>query len=77
MPPYCETVVFLSVQWPLAPDDSRFIVDLKEILGLLVHPGPLQHVDHLTCEDFVRFDLDRGRRYDCYNLMGKVGGGGL
>lgn len=50
---YCEAVVFLSVQRPLAPDHACFIVYLKQILGLLVHAWSFQLVDHLTCEDLV------------------------
>lgn len=59
---YREGVVFLPVQWPLAPNDSRFIINLKEVLGLLVHPWSLQLVDHLPCKYFVRLDLDGQRR---------------
>ena len=76
MLPHREAPVSLSVQRPLAPDHPRYIIDLKQILGVLVHPRSLQLVDHLTCKDFVRFDLDRGRRYDCYNLRGRWKGGG-
>lgn len=54
--------MFLSVQWPLAPNDSRFIINLKQVLGFLVHPWSLQLVDHLPCKYFVRLDLDGQRR---------------
>lgn len=58
--PYREGVVFLPVQWLLAPNDSSFIINLKQILGLLVHPGSLQLVDHFPRKDFVRLDLRQG-----------------
>lgn len=70
MSSYCETLVFLPVQRLLAPDHSRLIINLKQVLRFLVHTRPFQLVDHLTCKDFVRFDLDRN---DCYNFAEKSG----
>lgn len=59
---YGEAAELLPVQRLLAPDHAAFIVDLKQVLGLLVHPRPLQLVDHLAREDFVWLDLSRETR---------------
>lgn len=68
--------MFLSVQWPLAPNDSRFIINLKEVLGFLVHPWSLQLVDHLPCKYFVRLDLD-GAQETSFRMVTATGGLGV
>lgn len=54
---YREALMSLSVQGLLALNPSCFIIYFEEVLRLLVDPGALQLVDHLSSENLVRFDL--------------------
>lgn len=54
---YLKTLVFFPVQWHFALDPSCFIIDFKEAFGVLVDPGSLQLVYHLTGENLVGFNL--------------------
>lgn len=50
---YREALVSLSIQGLLALNPSCFIIYFEEVLRLLVNPGALQLVDHLSSEDLV------------------------
>lgn len=50
---YREALISLSVQGLLALNPSGFIIYFEEVLRLLVDPGALQLVDHISCENLV------------------------
>ena len=50
---HLETFVLLSIKWMLAPDNSRLLINVKQVFGILVHTRPLKPVEYLTSEDLI------------------------
>lgn len=63
---YLKTLVFFPVQWHFALDPSCFIINFKEAFGVLVNPGSLQLVYHLSGENLVGFNLREWNMLELY-----------